>query len=123
MTLHEYVLFDPRFSDAAASGIVRLCERFGGYGMYSAENEGGSEIGDGLTQRHDAVLNYLKAGGMRGAGEPVSVLAARTNYFRDAWRAHTDDLCSTPRWRPSSRTCARAVASRGTRRCRASWRP
>ncbi len=97
MTLHEYVLFDPLFSDAAASGMVRLCERFGGYGMYSAENEGGSEVGDGLTQRHDAVLNYLKAGGMRGAGEPVSVLAARTNYFREEYAYGTKALIEPSR--------------------------
>ena len=40
MTLHEYVLFDPLFSDADAEGMVDLCQRFGRYGMYSAENEG-----------------------------------------------------------------------------------
>ncbi len=92
MSLHEYVLFDPLFSDADAAGVVRLCERFGRYGMYSAENEGGPEIGEGLTQRHDAVLNYLKAGGMHGAGEPVSVLAARTNYFREEYAYGTKAL-------------------------------
>ncbi|HYV59103.1 MAG TPA: hypothetical protein VFA62_03455 [Acidimicrobiia bacterium] len=92
MTLHEYVLFDPLFSDADADSMVRLCERFGRYGMYSAENEGGPEIGEGLTQRHDAVLNYLKAGGMHGAGEPVSVLAARTNYFREEYAYGTKAL-------------------------------
>ena len=92
MSLHEYVLFDPLFSDADAEGLVRLCERFGRYGMYSAENEGGPEIGEGLTQRHDAVLNYLKAGGMHGAGEPVSVLAARTNYFREEYAYGTKAL-------------------------------
>jgi hypothetical protein len=107
MTRHEYVLFDPLFSDADAESMVRLCERFGCYGMYSAENEGGPakaaalptagagaracesdqwrDIGEGLTQRHDAVLNYLGGGGMHGAGEPVSVLAARTNYFREEY--------------------------------------
>jgi hypothetical protein len=92
MSLHEYVLFDPLFSEADADGMVRLCERFGRYGMYSAENEGGPEIGEGLTQRHDAVLNYLKAGGMHGAGEPVSVLAARTNYFREEYAYGTEAL-------------------------------
>jgi hypothetical protein len=92
VSLHEYVLFDPLFSDADAEGMVRLCERFGRYGMYSAENEGGPEIGEGLTQRHDAVLNYLKAGGMHGAGEPVSVLAARTNYFREEYAYGTKAL-------------------------------
>ena len=92
MPLHEYVLFDPLFSDADAEGMVDLCQRFGRYGMYSAENEGGPEIGEGLTQRHDAVLNYLKAGGMHGAGEPVSVLAARTNYFREEYAYGTRPL-------------------------------
>jgi len=92
MTLHEYVLFDPLFSYADAEAMVRLCERFGGYGMYSAENEGGPEMGEGLTQRHDAVLNYLRAGGMHGAGEPVSVLAARTNYFREEYAYGTRPL-------------------------------
>ena len=112
MSLHEYVLFDPLFSDTDADGMVRLCERFGRYGMYSAENKGGAEIGDGLTQRHDAVLNYLKAGGMHGRGggfadrrrkagardgdhketEPVSVLAARTNYFREEYAYGTKAL-------------------------------
>ena len=92
MANHEYVLFDPLFSDAGAEGMVDLCQRFGRYGMYSAENEGGPEIGEGLTQRHDAVLNYLKAGGMHGAGEPVSVLAARTNYFREEYAYGTRPL-------------------------------
>jgi hypothetical protein len=92
MTEHEYVLFDPLFSNADADGMVRLCERFGSYGMYSAENEDGPEIGEGLTQRHDAVLNYLKAGGMHGGGEPVSVLAARTNYFREEYAYGTKAL-------------------------------
>jgi len=92
VTLHEYVLFDPLFSEADAEGMVDLCERFGRYGMYSAENEGGPEIGEGLTQRHDAVLNYLRAGGMHGAGEPISVLAARTNYFREEYAYGTRPL-------------------------------
>jgi hypothetical protein len=92
MAEHEYVLFDPLFSDRDAEGMVRLCERYGRYGMYSAENEGGPEIGEGLTQRHDAVLNYLKAGGMHGAGEPISVLAARTNYFREEYAYGTRTL-------------------------------
>jgi hypothetical protein len=92
MTHHEYVLFDPLFSDADAESMVRLCERFGRYGMYSAENDGGPEIGEGLTQRHDAVLNYLRAGGMHAAGEAISVLAARTNYFREEYAYGTKAL-------------------------------
>ena len=45
MALHEYVLFDPLFSDSDADSMVRLCENFGRYGMYSAENEGGPRSG------------------------------------------------------------------------------
>jgi hypothetical protein len=92
MSRHEYVLFDPLFSDRDAEGMVDVCQRFGRYGMYSAENEGGADIGEGLTQRHDAVLNYLRSGGMHGAGEPISVLAARTNYFREEYAYGTKGL-------------------------------
>jgi hypothetical protein len=91
MTRHEYVLFDPLFSDADAEGMVSVCERFGRYGMYSQENVD-SEIGEGLTQRHDAVLNYLRSGGMHGGEESVSVLAARTNYFREEYAYGTKAL-------------------------------
>jgi hypothetical protein len=88
---HEYVLFDPLFDEAGAEAMVRLCERFGRYGMYSQEHVE-SEIGEGLTQRHDAVLNYLRTGGMRGVDEPVHVAAARTNYFREEYAYGTDPL-------------------------------
>ena len=59
MTHHEYVLFDPLLSEADAASMVRLCERFGRYGMYSQEDVE-SDIGQGLTQRHDAVMNFLR---------------------------------------------------------------
>ena len=91
MTAHEYVLFDPLFDERGAESMVRLCERFGAYGMYSQENVE-SEIGRGLTQRHDAVRNYLRSGGMRGEEEPVQVAAARTNYFREEYAYGTDAL-------------------------------
>jgi hypothetical protein len=92
MPRHEYVLFDPLFSDADAEGMVGVCERFGRYGMYSAENDGGPEIAEGLTQRHDAVLNYLRSGGMHGGQESIAVLAARTNYFREEYAYGTKAL-------------------------------
>jgi hypothetical protein len=80
----EFVLFDPLFDDGAADAIVRLCERFGTYGMYSQENVD-SEIGRGLSQRHDSVLNFLRTGGRLGQHEPVTTLVARTNYFREEY--------------------------------------
>lgn len=91
MSRHEYVLFDPLFDDAGAEEMVRLGEQFGSYGMYSQQHVE-SEIGEGLTQRHDAVLNYVKSGGMRGEAEPVDVLAARTNYFREEYAYGTKSL-------------------------------
>jgi hypothetical protein len=81
---HEYVLFDPLFDERGAEAMVRLCERFGTYGMYSQEDVD-SEIGRGLSQRHDSVLNFLRTGGRLGRHEPVSTLVARTNYFREEY--------------------------------------
>ena len=77
MSGYRYVLFDALFDDAGAEAMIRLCERFGSYGMYSQENVD-SEIGRGLSQRHDSVLNFLRTGGRHGRHEPVATLAART---------------------------------------------
>ncbi|MBA2325324.1 MAG: hypothetical protein H0V95_01610, partial [Actinobacteria bacterium] len=91
MTHHEYVLFDPLFDDEGAEAMVRLCERFGRYGMYSQESVE-SEIGEGLTQRHDAVMNYVRSGGRHGRHDSVDRLAARTNYFREEFAYGTEPL-------------------------------
>jgi hypothetical protein len=80
----RYITFDPLFGDRGAHDMVRLCERFGRYGMYSQENVT-SEIGRGLPQRIDAVRAFLRTGGRSASDEPVSVLAARTNYFREEY--------------------------------------
>jgi len=88
----EYVLFDPLFEDdAVADSMVRLCERFGRYGMYSQESAE-SDIGEGLTQRHDAVMNYVRSGGRHGRHDSVETLAARTNYFREEYAYGTEPL-------------------------------
>jgi hypothetical protein len=89
---HEYVHFDPLFADERdAAAMVDLCERFGRYGMYSQENVE-SEIGRGLTQRHDAVMNFLRSGGRHGRHDAVERLAARTNYFREEYAYGTEPL-------------------------------
>lgn len=77
------VELDPLFGDGGAA-MIELAERFGRYGMYSQEHVD-SEIGRGLTQRHDAVMHHLRTGGHRRRDEPVSKLAARTNYFREEY--------------------------------------
>ena len=85
-----FVEIDPLFGDGGAA-IIDLCERFGRYGMYSQEHVD-SEIGRGLSQRHDAVLNHLRTGGRRRRDEPIARLAARTNYFREEYAYGTRSL-------------------------------
>ena len=79
------VAIEPLLGPAGAAAMVELCERFGSYGMYSQEHVE-SEIGRGLSQRHDAAMNFVRTGGRFGrAAEPKAVLAARTNYFREEY--------------------------------------
>jgi hypothetical protein len=81
---HRFVSFDPLLGEREAENMVRLCERFGRYGMYSQEDVA-SDIGRGLPQRIDAIRNFLRTGGRSHSDEPVKVLAARTNYFREEY--------------------------------------
>lgn len=81
---HPAVLLDPLFDDAGAAAMVELCARFGPYGMYSQEHVQ-SDIGAGLGQRHDSVLNFIKTGGRFGRHEDLKTLARRTNYFREEY--------------------------------------
>ncbi len=84
MSGNTYRLFDPLLSASDANAMRQLCERFGTYGMYSQE-AAEAEIGQGLAQRHDAVLNFIRTGGRFGSKEPLTALAARTNYFREEY--------------------------------------
>jgi len=81
---HKYVAFSPLLAPAGAEAMVRLCERFGSYGMYSEEPtfEG---IGQGLPARWDAARNFVRSGGRFGRSESLDRLAARTNYFRETY--------------------------------------
>jgi hypothetical protein len=87
---HTIVAIDPLLGADGAASMVTLCERFASYRMYSEENVD-VDLGRELPQRYDAVANFLRTGGMRGGDEPVAVLAARTNYFRDEY-AYGDDV-------------------------------
>jgi len=90
MEAHYYRLFDPLLSEHDAKAMVDLCERYQRYGLYSQEASQ-SEIGQGLAQRHDAVLNFIKPSGRAGSDEPLSSLATRTNYFRESY-VYGDDI-------------------------------
>lgn len=92
MATATYRAFDPLLPAAEAEDLVRLCERFGSYGLYSEEglNEG---IGEGLPQRFDSAFNYVRTGGRFGQAskEDLSQLVARTNYFRETY-AYGEDI-------------------------------
>jgi len=90
MTRAAYSAFDPLLSDADAAEMVKLCERFGSYGMYSEEPTFAG-IGAGLPARYDAVRNFILSGGRFGRREPLEKAAARTNYFRESY-AYGDEV-------------------------------
>jgi hypothetical protein len=82
-------VFDPLLPCAQAEEMLRLCERFGVYGLYS-QAASAAEIGQGLFQRHDAVMNFLRTGGRFGRHDSVEALGARTNYFRESYAYGAD---------------------------------
>jgi hypothetical protein len=84
MATHPVATFDPLLSAADAVDMVRLCERFGSYGMYSEEPTFAG-LGEGLPARWDAARNFVRRGGRFGRQEPLASLAARTNYFRETY--------------------------------------
>ena len=90
MAMATYRVFHPLLPRAQAERMLRVCERFGGYGMYSQEASE-AQIGQGLFQRHDAVMNFLKTGGRFGRHDSIASLGARTNYFRESY-AYGDEV-------------------------------
>jgi hypothetical protein len=84
MATPTYRVFDPLLPPAQADAMLRLCERFGSYGMYSQEASE-ADVGQGLFQRHDAVMNFVKTGGRFGRRDEPAALGARTNYFRESY--------------------------------------
>ncbi len=80
----SYTHFPALLSDADAEGMIRLCERFGSYGMYG-QKPIEEDLGRGLFQRHDAAMNYIRTGGRFGRRESFESAAVRTNYFRETY--------------------------------------
>jgi hypothetical protein len=83
-------ILDPLLSESRAREMLRLCERFGRYGTY-AEESVADEFGNVLPQRYDAAIHFVRTGGRFARHEPVEVLAARTNYFRETY-AYGDEV-------------------------------
>ncbi len=82
------VVLDPCFDDAGAAALVELCERFGSYRMYAEHERLDAPIGHGLSQRHDALTNFVRGG---SRGEPPAALAVRTSYFREEYAYGRDE--------------------------------
>ena len=80
----RFVHFPALLPAADADEMVRLCERFGSYGMYG-QKPIEEELGRGLYQRHDAAMNYIRTGGRFGHRESFEQLSVRTNYFRETY--------------------------------------
>ena len=85
------VVLDPCFDAAAAAGLVELCERNGRYRMYAELEPLDTEIGRGLAPRHDALMNFLRTGGLARTHEPPAALAVRTSYFREEYAYGRDE--------------------------------
>jgi hypothetical protein len=79
------VVIDELFDDAGAAAMVDLCERFGAYRMYAELEQIETDIGRGLSQRHDSITNFIRTGGRLGHNEPPRALAVRTSYFREEY--------------------------------------
>ena len=90
MATAPHFAFDPLLSADGAATMVRICETFGSFKMYSEEPTFAG-IGEGLPARWDAVRNFVKTGGRFGRNEPLQLLAARTNYFRETYAYGLDE--------------------------------
>jgi hypothetical protein len=83
-------VLDPLLDDDAAREMVRLAERFDGYGLYVVETSE-TEFAPELSQRVDAARNFVRSGGRFGREEPAATLALRTNYLRETY-AYGDEI-------------------------------
>jgi len=85
------IVLDPCFDPATAGTMVDLCERFGCYRMYAEHEQHETDVGRGFAQRHDALTNFLKTGGLARVSEPPAALAVRTSYFREEYAYGRDE--------------------------------
>ena len=85
------VVLDPCFEATDAAALVDLCERFGRYRMYAELEPLDTEIGQGLAPRHDALMNFLRTGGLGQTQESPGALGVRTSYFREEYAYGRDE--------------------------------
>jgi hypothetical protein len=80
------VLLDPLFGDGGADALVAMARRAERYRTYSSHEKVVSDVGEGLAQRHDSVVNFVRTGGRLGRTDlPKASLGARTSYFREEY--------------------------------------
>ena len=103
------MVIDELFDAAGAAAMVELCERFGAYRMYAEHEQLDTDIGRGLSQRHDSLVNFIRTGGRFGRDESPKALAVRTSYFREEYAYGT--------------TCASTASSRSSTTRRSSTPP
>jgi hypothetical protein len=78
-------VLDPLLPSDDAATVVDVWLSFPSYGLYSNESAP-ARYAPELAQRYDAAVNFVRTGGRFGrAEEPKSMLAARTNYFRETY--------------------------------------
>lgn len=78
-------VLDPLLDQDAAAAVVDVWLSFPSYGLYSNESAP-ARFAPELAQRYDAAVNFVRTGGRFGRNdEPKSMLAARTNYFRETY--------------------------------------
>jgi len=85
------VVLDPCFDAPDAAAMVKLCARFRRYRMYAELENLDTEVGLGLAPRQDALMNFLRTGGLARAQEPPAALAVRTSYFREEYAYGRDE--------------------------------
>lgn len=84
-------ILDPLLPPDEADAVVDVWLRFPSYGLYSNESAP-ARFAPELAQRYDAAVNFVRTGGrFARAQEPKSMLAARTNYFRETY-AYGDEI-------------------------------
>lgn len=81
------VTLDPCLGPTGAAAMVELCRRSGPYRMYGDREPIDHPVARGLTQRQDALQQFVTTG-----TEHPAVLAARTSYFREEFAYGTREL-------------------------------
>ena len=93
-------MIDELFDGRGAAAMVELCERFGRYRMYAEHEQLDTDIGRGLSQRHDASSTSSAPAGSARAESPRRARGAHELLPRGV-RVRTQPSASTA----SSRSC------------------